>query len=308
MHHHRSACAGDAPAPASASRATAGTAGPQRVHLDRRSRPAARCAARPSPGSGPGPVSTPPRASAQRRVAACDTTSSASRSSRPAHQHDVQSQVTACSPAASPLQQHQLGAEARDPWPAAPPGRRTPAAARPMRVGEHVQHRGRRQVADARPASRQVTSQRLVRQAERHAAPPRAPWDRRGGRPRCACRRSSRSWSARKSSTSSPRCSLDDVGDARRRARSGSRCRRCPSPSPARCPGRSGCGWRRTLRAVAARGVAARRSPTITTAAAPSPNRPLATRLAIDASSRCTVSEHSSTESSTATPSGWPRR
>ena len=41
---------------------------------------------------------------------------------------------------------------------------------------------------------------------------------------------------------------------------------------------------------------AARRRPTITTAAAPSPNSPLATRLAIETSSRCTVSEHSSTE------------
>ena len=37
-------------------------------------------------------------------------------------------------------------------------------------------------------------------------------------------------------------------------------------------------------------------SPTITTAAAPSPNSPLATRFAIEASSRCTVSEHSSTD------------
>ena len=41
-----------------------------------------------------------------------------------------------------------------------------------------------------------------------------------------------------------------------------------------------------------------------TTAAAPSPKRPLATRLATDVSSRCTVSEHSSTESRTATWSG----
>ena len=51
---------------------------------------------------------------------------------------------------------------------------------------------------------------------------------------------------------------------------------------------------------------AARRLPTITTAAAPSPNSPLATMLGIDTSSRWTVSEHSSTDSSTATSSGWP--
>ena len=45
----------------------------------------------------------------------------------------------------------------------------------------------------------------------------------------------------------------------------------------------------------------------MTTAAAPSPNRPLATRLGIESSARCTVSEQSSTVSSTATPSGSPR-
>ena len=42
--------------------------------------------------------------------------------------------------------------------------------------------------------------------------------------------------------------------------------------------------------------AAARRSPTITTAAAPSPNSPLATRFAMLASSRWMVSEHSSTD------------
>ncbi len=46
----------------------------------------------------------------------------------------------------------------------------------------------------------------------------------------------------------------------------------------------------------------------MTTAAAPSPNSPLATMLGMDASSRCTVSEHSSTDTSTATSSGWPTR
>ena len=50
--------------------------------------------------------------------------------------------------------------------------------------------------------------------------------------------------------------------------------------------------------------AAARRAPTMTTAAAPSPNSPDATRFAVDESSRCTVSEHSSTDSSTATSSG----
>ncbi len=52
----------------------------------------------------------------------------------------------------------------------------------------------------------------------------------------------------------------------------------------------------------------ARRAPTMTTAAAPSPKSPLATRLAIDASSRCMVREHSSTASRTATSSGCPTR
>ena len=51
-----------------------------------------------------------------------------------------------------------------------------------------------------------------------------------------------------------------------------------------------------------------RPAPTMTTAAAPSPKRPLATRFATDVSSRCTVRLHSSTESSTATSSGWPTR
>jgi hypothetical protein len=51
----------------------------------------------------------------------------------------------------------------------------------------------------------------------------------------------------------------------------------------------------------------ARRSPTATTAEAPSPNRAPATRVAIDGS--CfRVSEHSSTDTSTATASGAPRR
>ena len=50
------------------------------------------------------------------------------------------------------------------------------------------------------------------------------------------------------------------------------------------------------------------RSPTATTAAAPSPKRPLATMFGREVSSRCTVSEHSSTEIRTATSSGWPTR
>ena len=54
--------------------------------------------------------------------------------------------------------------------------------------------------------------------------------------------------------------------------------------------------------------ASARRSPTSTTAVAPSPNSPDATRFGVDASSFWTVSEHSSTDSSTATSSGWPTR
>ena len=59
----------------------------------------------------------------------------------------------------------------------------------------------------------------------------------------------------------------------------------------------------RWLRVASTRGPAtasrsARAEPTATTAAAPSPNSPLATRLAIEVSPRWIVSEHSSTDSS----------
>ena len=58
----------------------------------------------------------------------------------------------------------------------------------------------------------------------------------------------------------------------------------------------------------ATQSLAARAAPTSTTAAAPSPNSPLATRLSMESSSRCTVSEQSSTETSSATSSGAPSR
>ena len=112
----------------------------------------------------------------------------------------------------------------------------------PQGVLEDVQHRGRRQVAD--PVQR-VPGERRALHGRARASPawPRGPSGRRGGRPttRCRCGRQA-------VVGEEPVDVLADVGarpgrGPRRRARCGSRWRRCPSPSPARCRGTAGSGW-----------------------------------------------------------------
>ena len=102
-----------------------------------------------------------------------------------------------------------------------------------------------------------------------------------------------RPWSARNSSTSSRRYRSTIVGHA------ASSTMRSPLRGDVAAHGALGVGVEPAARGqhVDCGPVSSRRSaPAITTAAAPSPNRPLATRLAIETSSRWKVSEHSSTQ------------
>ena len=273
------------------------------AHLDEAADQQAGVQQRPSAGSDPRRSRRRRCASAQRRCRC------ATRPARPPARAPTATIRTATRPAlviGSPPQQHQLGAEARAHGHQHAGATRRPAAGR---VRESSASTCSTEADDRLPTCGQRRPgrlQRLVRQVEAAAAIASSTF----GPPGCATQRVDvgrlEVVVGEEAATSSPRLRLDDVGDARRRARSGSRCRRCPSPSPARCRGRAGCGWRRPAAPAQARARSARRSPTMTTAAAPSPNSPLATRLAIEASSRWTVSEHSSTESSTATPSGSP--
>ena len=95
---------------------------------------------------------------------------------------------------------------------------------------------------------------------------------------------------------------LDQIRHFRRRARSGSRSPKSPSPSSLRSRDRRR-ACRQDPRPLGGF-IPSALSPATTTAAAPSPNNPAEIMLATDRSSRCRVREHSSTASSTATWSG----
>ncbi len=305
MHHQRSACAAThhgehRPAQRGQERPVAPRPPPpaqptsrpgvqrdhQRVVAARRSRP-------------------PPRARAPAQRSRRATTSSASRSTPTSDDQDV-NRTSRGRHHGSPVQQHQLGAEARAPSRSAARG--CPAAGgRSASVSaQDVQHRRRRQVADL--------GQRAPGQRQRVARAGRAPrcdgldhlGPARVAHPAADVRRGQPVVGEERRPRRRRGTRRDHVGTRSRRARSGTRCRRRPSPSPARCPGRAGCGWRRTGGPGGSPVARRRRPPTTTTAAAPSPNRPLATRFATESSSRWKVSEHSSTDSSTATSSGCP--
>ena len=216
MHHQRSAC--EATTSASIVQASepsgrrVGAATPRRAR-----RPAARCAAPPSRVVAAARSRRRPRSRLQAALR-FETTSSASRSTPTSATSDGEGDERGHALA---REQHQLGAEAGT------HGQQHAVAARRRRplaqgVLEHVQHRGRGQVADA---GQRVPGQRdgVARQLQRGLAAPRSPWGRRGGRPTSRCRRGS--GRGRRGSRRRPRAGSARRAPApRRRARSAARC------------------------------------------------------------------------------------
>ena len=203
-------------------------------------------------------------------------------------------------PAAAP-------ARSRSPVPSPSAGRRSPGAAA-----------GRAGCPRRRAAPRPRTGCRSGPASPRSARPPR------GAGPRASSMASSTlgppGWQTHHSTSSrvSPcvgeeavdvlaEVAPDQVGDVRVQHDPQAGRRRRPSPWCARSRGRGGCGSRAPSTPSGVRRGAVR--------ARPRPRRPRRRRTArwrpgsgTEASSRCTVSEHSSAETSTATSSGWPTR
>ena len=182
-------------------------------------------------------------------------------------------------PCLLPAQQHEFGSRSPGPSPSA--GRVCPAgsAARCSRVSRRTCSTEDDERLPTSASERQVTSRAALARSQASARPP-GPWGPPGWQTQAATSAASgRGRQERRNVVGE--VAADHVGDARSRARSGSRCRRCPSPCACsvsgyirlRVPPRSG-------RSPAG----GPRPPTATTAAAPSPNSPLATRLA---ASRC---------------------
>ena len=302
MHHQRSAWASSDDERASTRPARRGTSGSAHAGLDQRADQQAGVQHHHRPGSGRDPVSTPPRAKLQAALR-LETTSSASRSrptSTTSDRERGQRGHRGSAARSSTSSEQKPGPIAiSSPWepgrrrpvargcprgraaptpttgcrsrPASPRSARRPRRSRPSVVLQRLDHLGAAGVAD--PPADVVAGQAVVGEEAVDVLADVA-------------RRSRRA--------------------PRRRARSAARVRRRRSPWSARSRGRAGCGCRATC-AGAGRGRAGR-APAATTAEAPSPNSPLATRLGTETSSRCTVSEQSSTATSTATSSGWPAR
>ena len=223
MHHQRSACAASDAARASASRATAGTAGRRRSTSTTQPTQQAGVQQRPSTGSGRAPVSTPPRANAQRSVAAARPTSSASRSTPTATTRTVyQSRDGSDQPSAAGR-----AAPRRTPGPIAisTPGARRASAGR---VARACRASTCSTDDDDRLPTRASDCQRRRRAPRGRGRARPAIASRTFGPPGCATQvstsRDLRPCSARKSSTSSPRCAR------RRRRRSAARTIRKPVP------------------------------------------------------------------------------
>ncbi len=211
----------------------------QHQHLGHRSRPAGRCAAAPSTGSARARLDAA-LSQRQRRLRSRRRARRAARAPTSRHQHR---RTRPCCSRRSPPQQDQLGAEAR------------------AHREQHPRCAGRRAAASASVSARTCStedddrlptcgqrapgaSQRAGAAGRGPAPSPPGPSGRRGAPPRCRCRRSELVV-AEEAGDVVRRGAPDQLRHAGGRARSGSRCRRRPSPSRARCPGTAGCGWPR---------------------------------------------------------------